>query len=55
MSSILAIGLSQPPFQWVLKTVSLEVKLLGREANHSLPTNAEVKKVQGQLYLFFLG
>jgi hypothetical protein len=35
---------TQPPIQWVPWAVSPEVKRPGREADHSPPTNAEVKK-----------
>jgi hypothetical protein len=39
-SSRPALGPTQPPFQWVP-----EVKRPGREAVHSHPTSAEVKKM----------
>jgi hypothetical protein len=39
MSSALALGLTQRPIQWVPR-----LKRLGREAEHSNPTSAEVKK-----------
>jgi hypothetical protein len=42
-SSRPVLGLAQPPIQWVTGTLSPAVKLLGREANHSLPTSSEVK------------
>jgi hypothetical protein len=42
-ASIPALGPTQPPIQWVLRAVSLGVKRPGREANHSLPSSAEVK------------
>jgi hypothetical protein len=38
------LGPTQPPIQWVPEAVSLGVKRPGREADHSLPSNAEVKK-----------
>jgi hypothetical protein len=38
-----ALGPTQPPIQWVPGALSPGVKLPGREANHSPPTNAEVK------------
>jgi hypothetical protein len=41
--SRLALGLTQPPIQCVLRAFSLEVKRLGREADHSHPSSAEVK------------
>jgi hypothetical protein len=31
------------PIQWVLGTLSLGVKREGREADHSLPSSAEIK------------
>jgi hypothetical protein len=34
---------TQPPIQWVPGTLSLGVKQLGREANHSAPSSAEIK------------
>jgi hypothetical protein len=40
-----ALGSTQPPIQWVLGTLSLGVKRLGREVDHSLPSSAEVKNV----------
>jgi hypothetical protein len=38
-----ALGPTQPPIQWVLRTLSPWVKQSGREADHSPPTGAEVK------------
>jgi hypothetical protein len=38
-----ALGPTQPPTQWVQGAVSLGVKRLEREADHSPPSNAEVK------------
>jgi hypothetical protein len=35
---------TQAPIQWVLKAFRQGVKRTGREADHSLPSNAEVKK-----------
>jgi hypothetical protein len=35
---------TQPPIQWVPWALSLGVKKKGREADHSLPTSAKVKK-----------
>jgi hypothetical protein len=35
---------TQPPTQWVPGALSLGLKLLGREADHSRPSSAEVKK-----------
>jgi hypothetical protein len=34
---------TQPPIQWVSGVLSLGVKRPGREAEHSLPSSAEVK------------
>jgi hypothetical protein len=39
-----ALGPTQPPIQWVPGVLSLGVKRLGREADHSLPSSAEVKE-----------
>jgi hypothetical protein len=39
-----ALGPTQPPIQWVPGTLSVRVKRLGREADHSPPTSAEVKE-----------
>jgi hypothetical protein len=38
-------GPTQPPIQWVLGALFPAVKWLWREADHSHPTNAEVKKM----------
>jgi hypothetical protein len=38
------VGLTQPHLQWVLGALSPGVKRSGREADHSPPTSAEVKK-----------
>jgi hypothetical protein len=40
-----ALGLAQPPIQWVPGTLSPGVKRQGREADHSPPFSAEVKKM----------
>jgi hypothetical protein len=40
-----ALGSTQPPIQWVPGALSLGVKRSGREADHSPPTSAEVKKM----------
>jgi hypothetical protein len=40
-----APGPTQPPIQWVLGTHSPGVKRQGREADHSPPGSAEVKKI----------
>jgi hypothetical protein len=39
-----AVGLIQPPMQWVPGALSLGVKRPGCEADHSPPSNAEVKE-----------
>jgi hypothetical protein len=39
-----ALGPTQPHFQWVPGALSLGVKRLGREADHSPPSSAEVKE-----------
>jgi hypothetical protein len=41
--SRLALGHTQPPSQWVPWVISLGVKLLGCEADHSLPSSTKVK------------
>jgi hypothetical protein len=46
MSSRLALGPTQPPIQWVPGALSPGVKRPGREADHSPPTSAEVKKMR---------
>jgi hypothetical protein len=38
-----ALGPTLPPIQWVPGTLSLGVKWLGHEADHSPPSSAEVK------------
>jgi hypothetical protein len=40
-------GAHQPPIQWVLGAISLGVKRQEREADHSPPSCAEVKRVEG--------
>jgi hypothetical protein len=40
-----ALGPAQPPIQWVPRALSLGVKQLEREADHSPPSSAEVKDV----------
>jgi hypothetical protein len=47
-----ALGPTQPPIQWVQGALSLGVKLLGREADHSPPSSAEVKECV-ELYLHY--
>jgi hypothetical protein len=38
-----ALGLTQPLNQWVLGALSMGVKWLGHEADHSTPSGAKVK------------
>jgi hypothetical protein len=45
-----ALGPTRPPIQWVPGALSLGVKWPGREADHSLPSSAEVKECV-ELYL----
>jgi hypothetical protein len=45
MSSRPALGPTQPPIQWVQRTLSPGVKRPGCEADHLPPTSAEVKKM----------
>jgi hypothetical protein len=39
-----ALGISQPPIHWVPRALCPEEKQQVREADHSPPTSAEVKK-----------
>jgi hypothetical protein len=41
-TSRLAVGPTQPPEQWVTRSVSPGVKRPGHEAHHSPPSSAEV-------------
>jgi hypothetical protein len=41
----LALGPTQPPIQWAPEATSSGVKRLGREADHSSPSSAQVKNV----------
>jgi hypothetical protein len=45
-----ALGPTQPPIEWVPGALSLGVERRGREADHSPPSNAEVKECV-ELYL----
>jgi hypothetical protein len=45
-SSSPALGPTQPPIQWVQGALSSRVKRQGREADHSPPTSAGVKKIR---------
>jgi hypothetical protein len=38
-----ALEPTQPPIQWILEAVPLEVKRQGREADHSPPSSADFK------------
>jgi hypothetical protein len=49
-SSRQALGLTQSPIQWLPGALSPTVKLSEREADHSPPASAEVKKIW--LYIF---
>jgi hypothetical protein len=49
-TSRMALGPTQPPIQWVPEALSLGVKQLGHEADHSPPSSAEVKECMA-LYL----
>jgi hypothetical protein len=40
-----ALGPTQPPIQWVPGALSLGIKQLGHEADHSPPSSAQVKNV----------
>jgi hypothetical protein len=45
-----ALGPTQPPIQWVSGVLSLGVKRPGREADHSLPSSAEVRNAWSYTY-----
>jgi hypothetical protein len=40
-----ALGSTKPPIQWIPEALSQGVKRPGREADHSSPASAEVKKI----------
>jgi hypothetical protein len=42
---VLALGPTQPPYQWVTRALILRVKRPGREANHSHQSSAKFKNV----------
>jgi hypothetical protein len=44
-ASILSLGPTQPPIQWVAGALSLEVKRPGHEVDHSFLSSTEVKNV----------
>jgi hypothetical protein len=48
--SRMALGPTQTPIQWVPGVLSLGLKQLGREVDHSPPCSAEVKELM-ELYL----
>jgi hypothetical protein len=50
--SRMALWPTQPPVQWIPGALSLGVKWLGHEADHSPPSSAEVKNVL-ELYLHY--
>jgi hypothetical protein len=41
-ASRLAMGLTQPPIQWVIEAPSVEVKQQGHEADHSPPSSPNI-------------
>jgi hypothetical protein len=41
-----ALGPTQPPIQWVPEVLTPGVKRLDHEADHSLPSSAEVKNAR---------
>jgi hypothetical protein len=43
-TSRMALGLTQPHIQWVPGALSLGVKQLGHEADHSPSSSAEIKE-----------
>jgi hypothetical protein len=43
-TSRMALGPNHPPIKWVPGALSLEIKWLGHEADHSPPSSAEVKE-----------
>jgi len=44
-AAIPALGPTEPPIHWVPVALSLGLKQLGCEADHSLSSNAEVKNM----------
>jgi hypothetical protein len=49
--SRVVVGPTQPPIQWVSGALSLGVKWAGHEADHSLPSIANIKECV-ELYLY---
>jgi hypothetical protein len=45
MSATPSLGSTQPPIQWVPGALSSDKKQQGREADHSPPASAKVKKM----------
>jgi hypothetical protein len=43
-ASRMALGLTQPPIQWIPGALSLRVKQLGHEVDHSPLSSAKVKE-----------
>jgi hypothetical protein len=43
--SRLPVGCTQPPIQWGMGALSLEVKQPGREADHLPPASSEIKNM----------
>jgi hypothetical protein len=50
LSSRSALGITQPPIKWVTEALYPGVEWPGREADHSPPTIAEVKKMWIYIY-----
>jgi hypothetical protein len=48
--SRLTLGLTQPHIQWIPRALSLGVKWLGHEADHSPISSAEVKNAQSYTF-----
>jgi hypothetical protein len=44
-----AVGPTQPPIQWVPGALSLGIKQPRREADHSHPSSADVKRMRGAI------
>jgi hypothetical protein len=47
-----ALGSIKPSIQWKLAVLSPGIKRQGREANHSLPASADIKKIWIYIYTF---